>query len=808
MSIAGQSDALRHVRYVITLDTDTQLPRDAARMMVGTLAHRLNRPVIDAQSSTIVDGYVILQPRVGVSLPSAQRSRFVQLYTDDPGVDPYTRVVSDVYQDVFAEGSFIGKGIYEVDAFETCCGDFPENAILSHDLIEGAYSRSALLSDVTLYEDHPSRYAADVGRKHRWMRGDWQIAAWLLRTVRGRSGRPVRNPISALSRWKIFDNLRRSLVPPAMLLVLLGSWFLGPAVAMLTLIFILSVTFVPALLTATADLLRKPIDLPWGFHLRGTLRSLGRPLARNLLSFALLPYEAYICGDAIVRTVVRVVWTQCRLLEWKTASDSERGGDADLLGTFRAMIVSPAAAVVIFVALYAMHRELLWFAGPWLALWTTAPLVVWWLSRPITKPPLRLSVKQHRFLNTLARKTWRYFEEFVTAEHHWLPPDNVQQNPTVVVAPRTSPTNIGMALLADLAAYDFGYCSAAQLLTRTQRTFDTLSRLERHRGHFFNWYDTRSLAPLHPRYVSMVDSGNLVGNLLVLESGYIELVDAPILPTRWLTGLADTLHVLLDTARGNATPLVAAQVLRNLERQIEDLRQTPLTIRAADALLSRIVIGAEELRAEMGIHSELAWWADAYSRSCQDHQSDLRHLAPWLALPAVSEVFWEASAGESRARRGRLRELLRQFDASITVRQVAALSTTVLPLLSEELGSTSDGERKGLEDLNTALLQAVENAAARIQRFEQMAMQCRELAEMDFGLLYDGSRELFAIGYNVSEQRLDAGFYDLLASEARLASFIVIAQGNFGQEHWFALSRQGGARPTSPSSSAPSETVY
>jgi cyclic beta-1,2-glucan synthetase len=787
--VAGRTDALQNVRYVITLDTDTQLPRDAARLMVGTLAHRLNRPVLDARNGGVVDGYAILQPRVGVSLPSAQRSRFVQLYTDDPGVDPYTRVVSDVYQDVFAEGSFIGKGIYDVDAFEACCGDFPENAILSHDLIEGAYSRSALLSDVTLYEDHPSRYSADVGRKHRWMRGDWQIAAWLFSKVRGRSGQSVRNPISALSRWKIFDNLRRSLVPPAMLLVLLGSWFLVPAAAMLTLVFLINIVFLPVLLTAVADLFHKPVDLPWDFHLRATLRSLEQPLARGWLSCVLLPYEASVCIDAIVRTIVRVVWTKRKLLEWKTASDSERGGDAKLVGTFRAMFVGPTLAMVTLVALVVLRPHMLWFAAPWLVFWTISPLIAWWLSRPITKPPLRLSVGQYQFLNTLTRKTWRYFEEFVTAEDHWLPPDNIQQNPNLVVASRTSPTNIGMALLADLAAYDFGYCSAAQLLTRTQRTFDTLSRLERYRGHFYNWYDTRSLMPLHPRYVSMVDSGNLVGNLLVLGSGYLELRDAPILPPRWLGGLMDTLRVMLETARGKELPLTSADVLRKIERQLEEGRQLPTTLRAADALLSRLTVAAADLRSEMEQQAELAWWSDAYWTGCREHQADLRHLAPWVTLPTAPEDFRDFGTDDSRERRRALSDSLSRLETVVTLREAAVLSAKTLPLVAQEFDSAAPATKDWLAQLNTALTQGAEHAAARIQHFEAMAVQSRELAEMDFGLMYDGARDLFAIGYNVSEQRLDAGFYDLLASEARLASFIVIAQGHFGQEHWFALSR-------------------
>lgn len=501
--VVGQTTILQSARYVITLDTDTQLPRDAARLMVGTLAHRLNRPAFDARSGRVVDGYTILQPRVGVSLPSAQRSRFVQLYAGDPGVDPYTRIVSDVYQDLFGEGSFIGKGIYDIDSFEHCCRDFPDNAILSHDLIEGAYSRSGLLSDVTLYEEHPSRYLGDIARRHRWMRGDWQIAAWLLPWVRGSSGQRVRNPISALSRWKIFDNLRRSVTPVAMLLVLILSWFVSPVTAAYALLFLASVVLLPTMFDAAAGFVRKPVDLPLGMHLRAILRSLVRPLAHGALLFVFLPYEAYVSADAIVRTLLRMAWTKRRLLEWKTASDSERGDGGSLTDMFRLMISAPVLAATVLFALAFYDRAALPWAGAFIAAWIASPLIAWWLSQPILKPELRLSQNQRHFLEKLSRKTWRYFEEFMTAEHNWLPPDNIQQNPDLVVAPRTSPTNIGMAFVADLAAYDFGYCSAGQFLQRTQHALETLSRMERYRGHFFNWYDTQSLAPLHPRYAAI-----------------------------------------------------------------------------------------------------------------------------------------------------------------------------------------------------------------------------------------------------------------------------------------------------------------
>jgi cyclic beta-1,2-glucan synthetase len=786
--VVGQTAILPDVRYVITLDTDTQLPRDAARLMVGALAHRLNRPIFDARCGRVVDGYTILQPRVGVSLPSSRQSRFVQLFADDAGVDPYTRVVSDVYQDLFLEGSFIGKGIYDVDCFQQCCDDFPDNAILSHDLIEGAYCRSGLLSDVTLFEDYPSRYAADIARRHRWIRGDWQIAAWLLPWARGRSGRCARNPISALSRWKIFDNLRRSLTPGSMLVVLLASWCLTPVIAGAAAVFLVSVVVLPTLLAAAADLLRKPVDLPLRWHVRGVLRSLGRPLARNALTFVFLPYEAYVSADAITRTLIRMVWSKGKLLEWKTASDSERGTNGSLAHACRAMAVSPALAAGALLVLGTYHRAALPFAGPWLVAWAAAPLIAWWLSRTIPRRVPRLSPSQHDFLAKLSRKTWRYFEEFVTAQENWLPPDNIQQNPEEVIAPRTSPTNIGMALLADLAAYDFGYCSAGRLLARVQRTLATLSRMERYRGHFFNWYDTRSLQPLYPQYVSMVDSGNLAANLLVLRSGCAELGEARVLPPRMFAGLCDTLRVLLEVARGAEGPRIGADVLRRIEGQIEDLQQVPTALGAANALLSRLTTVANELTAAEG-DAEFAWWASTYARACREHQTDLQHLAAWLTLPVPPAELQESASSQYGEWLAKWRETFERLDTAVTLRDLAAARPDAPPGMEAALRQTPAETRAWFASWSAAVATAATHAAERIRECEEVAVQCRELADMDFGLLYDSTRDLFAIGYNGSERRLDTSFYDLLASEARLASYVVVAQGNFGQGHWFALGR-------------------
>jgi cyclic beta-1,2-glucan synthetase len=793
--IVGDTVVLKEVRYVITLDTDTQLPRDSARAMVGAMAHPLNRPVYDAERRRVVAGYGVLQPRVGVSLPSAHRSWFVRLFAGDAGVDPYTRVVSDLYQDLFGEGSFIGKGIYDVDAFQQCCGDFPENAILSHDLLESTHVRSALLSDVELFEEFPSRYPTDVSRRHRWTRGDWQIAWWLLPWVpalpKDEGGRMkdesdssfilhpssfTRNPIHLLSWWKIFDNLRRSLVPVALVLLLACSWLLlDPLAATLFTLLGLAIIGAVPLLAAMTDLVRKPSDLHMLTHLNASLRSLGKHAAQFLCTFIFLPYEALVSVDAIVRTLVRMLWTKSKMLEWKTSSEADRGACTTLSGFLSSMWIGPAIATAMVLLLAICNRAVLPLAGPLLGLWFVAPIVAWWLSRTLDAPPVQLSEERRKFLRKLARKTWRYFEVFVTAEEHWLPPDNIQEKPVQGVASRTSPTNIGVALLADLAACDFGYCSAGQFLDRIRKTFGTLGRMERYRGHLYNWYDTRSLKPLPPLYISTVDSGNLAGHLLVLRGGLLELIEAKVCRSLTFAGLRDTIGVLQDTAHGLHA---AAGVARKIERLAVDLDHCPNTLGAAVTFLQRLVVDAAEISANVEHDPELRWWASAFERSCADHRDDLMHIAVWSALPPPPDKIQHET-----------RELLARLE-SVSLREVAALQQSMLPQIDAMLGQGEDSTPLAwLARFREAIAVSSQRASERIKALEQAARQCQEFADMDFTFLFDKSRDLFAIGYNVGDQRRDNSFYDLLASEARLASYLMIAQGQVGQAHWFALGR-------------------
>ncbi len=546
------------MKYVITLDTDTQLPRDAAHELVGAMMHPLNRAHYDAQQQRVTAGYGILQPRVAVSLPGANRSRYARLYGSDAGIDPYTQAVSDVYQDGFQEGSFIGKGIYEVDAFEQAVnGRFPENRILSHDLLEGCYARSGLLSDVQLYEDYPACYSADVNRRYRWIRGDWQIAQWLLPQVPGLDGALRKNPLSALSRWKLADNLRRSLAPAALTLLFVLGWTVMESPGFWT-VAILGILLIPALATSLLNVLRKPGDVRWSQHFAAAFHALGQHLAQAAFAVACLPYEAFFSLDAMIRTIWRMRVTHERLLEWTASGDQNRQRRRDLVAFYRMMGVAPALAGVTALGLAMAKPLVLIVAGPMLLLWFASPAIAWWMSRPLTRRESRLTADQTDFLHTVSRKTWAFFETFVGPKDHWLPPDNVQEHPVAAVAHRTSPTNMGMSLLANLAAYDFGYLPVGRLIQRTASALQTMKSLERYRGHFFNWYDTQSLKPLQPIYISSVDSGNLAGSLLTLQPGLLALIDAPILNVRWLDGISDTFRVLVDAAEEGFTGLVQA----------------------------------------------------------------------------------------------------------------------------------------------------------------------------------------------------------------------------------------------------------
>jgi len=766
-TVVGDLCILLQMRYVITLDTDTELPYGVARELVGTLSHVLNRPRFDSQNGCITDGYTILQPRVGISLPEASRSLYVQLYVGDPGFDPYTRAVSDVYQDLFQAGSFIGKGIYDIDAFEKALsGRFPENRILSHDLIESCYARSGFVSDVLLYEKHPSRYTVDTSRRHRWMRGDWQILPWIFGKVPSTSGARVTNSLSALSRWKIFDNLRRSLIPPALMLLLLLNWFAFVGEHRAVTSFVLLILLIHPIFLTLTTLARRSRKIPFKLQVRGAPITIAQQIAQALFAILVLPYEAYLCLDAMIRTGHRIWISRRNLLSWETAGEAERRMRGDLSAFYRTMWIAPAVGTLLVLWKFFSGNAwmpldlLLW------GLWTASPLVAWALSLPICPPAFFLAPEQRHYLRKLARKTWAFFETFAGPEENWLAPDNFQEHPVTRLASRTSPTNMGLGLLTSLNAYDFGYLSLPKLLQRTELTLESMSKLERYRGHFYNWYDTRSLKPLYPLYISMVDSGNLAAHLVTLRSGICELEKAPIASIQAVDGLRDTLDIFLDHAGVNA---LSPELKMRAHQLLESQTASPVSIQSLYEFLSQFSKLVEHLISSIPTSATPAiqMWRRCLVDSCQDHLSALTTLAPWV-LPEFQTIQNEEHE---------IVEAVRRLPAIPTLQEISKLDEN----LPEVKGEAGEWRRR--------ITEAAGRARMHLLSMHKMADQCSAFSEMDFSFLYNEQQRLFSIGYNLSERKLDTGCYDLLASEARLGSFFAIARNQVSHEHWFVLGR-------------------
>jgi cyclic beta-1,2-glucan synthetase len=701
------------VRYVITLDSDTRLPMGTARRLVGTMAHPLNRPRLDPRERRVVDGYAIVQPRITASLPTGPESTTYQRIISGPGgVDPYAAAISDVYQDLFGEGSYTGKGIYDVDAFETALeGRVPENTLLSHDLFESSFARAGLATDVDLFEEFPTNYEVAAGRQHRWVRGDWQLLPWIL-GFRGR--------IPAHGRLKMLDNLRRSLAAPAAFLLAVAAWIL-PRVPPLcwTGLFLASIVL-PAVIPVLDGLLPQR----WGFskrsHLRAVAHDIAVALSQTLLAIAMLAHQAWLMIDAIVRTLCRLYLTRRHLLEWVTTAQAEYGADVRLRTFYRHLGGGVFLAAVSGLLLVTLEPGA-WFVGmPFILLWLLSPV----LARSISVPTRiaesqALTTAETRALRLVARRTWRFFETFVDREDQALPLDNFQEDPAPVGAHRTSPTNLGLYLLSVTVARDFGWIGTLETVERLEATFQTMTSLHRVRGHFVNWYDTKSLRPLEPMYVSTVDSGNLAGHLIAVAQACRELQNRPSPGSEILAGISDPLSLLVEAAaRGAHSWRVPTAAQRRLDEAVGSM--------------SALLAHPPESRSEWSRRFE------ALERVADDLVDRAGGLATGLEAAGRSEVpTW-----------------------ALAVR---------------------DAVRSHARDLESAGLEP---------RLASLALSAEEMVEaMDFQFLFDPSRKLFSIGHRVADAGLDPGSYDLLASEARLASFVAIGKGDVPPEHWFLLGR-------------------
>ncbi|MGE5529920.1 MAG: GH36-type glycosyl hydrolase domain-containing protein [Patescibacteria group bacterium] len=769
----GSRAVLRSIRYVITLDSDTQLPRGTAKKLVATLAHPLNQARLSSDGRRVADGYTIIQPRVSTSLPHAYASRFTRIFADPRGMDPYCTAVSDVYQDLTGEGTYYGKGIYDLRAFDTLLGGvFPEATILSHDLLEGAYARVGFAGDIELFDLFPLSYQVYMKRLHRWVRGDWQIAGWIRAQVPGHDGR-VRNPLSIMNRWKILDNLRRSLVPPALLAMLLVGWgSAAPAFWSAAAGIVLLMPTIIALLTERASL-------------RATLRN----LLRGLLAVALLPHRAGLALDAVARVWYRTHVSRRRLLEWETAQMAHwRWRAQNGAWPFHLqLIIYSLGAVALGTILARRGVSLTAAAVPYLVLWAAAPFLGWLLNEtPRPENHSGLNASDQRFLRAAARRTWRFFQDFVNAESNWLPPDNYQEMLRVEVARRTSPTNIGLWLLSALAAYDLGYLPPDLLLDRAAATFDTLGKLELYEGHLLNWYDTTTLEPLRPRYVSTVDSGNLMASLWAFAVGCREIPGRPLL-AGIASGLADALSVMGEH-RGGLQP--AAQAAYDALREavpgetVRDCGTIVNQLRRSAGLAQEL---ASMLRLDGAADPDARYWAEQLAAEIAAWLRLSDACLPWLALLDA------APAGLD----GMLAGMLARARAEIpTPAALAAGGGALGSFLDAARGGRDElppDVRAWLDEIGALFARAGRKAREIAAGADRLAAAASRLADgMHMGFLYDEERRLFAVGYDVSERKLDTSYYDLLASEARLASFTAIARGDVPEEHWLALGRPFG----------------
>ena len=685
------------VRYVITLDADTRLLRGTVRQMIGKMAHPLNQPRFHGPAKRVTGGYAILQPRVTAALPLGREgSIYQQVFSSQGGIEPYAAAVSDVYQDLFDEGSFTGKGIYDVDAFEAAlAGRVPENTMLSHDLFEGAFARAALASDIEVVEDFPSRYDADTRRHHRWARGDWQLLPWIFGARRN-----DHDGLPAVGRWKMIDNLRRSLLAPSAIATLFAGWMMVQPVALVW-------TIVSVVLLALPRLLALPFGvLPQrsGVSLRSHFAALGDDaliaLGQIALSLVLLADTAANMLDAIVRTLWRLAVSRRNLLEWTTAARSGGGVQLSPLAQYRRMAPGVALGLGVSALAWPLNPAsaplLLLFALAWLA----APAVAHNISLPrVARPAAPLQDAQTRALRLIARRTWRYFETFVTAQENFLPPDNFQETPKPAIATRTSPTNIGLYLLSTVVARDMGWIGQTAALLRMKDTLQTMLRMPRYRGHLYNWHDTRDLRVLEPAYVSSVDSGNLAGHLIAVAQACREWGQVAVPEVVRCQALCDTIHLAQEALEdGPAMPDLAA---------------------ALDGLSQAAGAGNMDLRALL------------------PDVAKTMEIAEGLGTPESSMVFWAAA---------------------------------IHRCLTDHLADLTHPTDPGL--------------------LAEVATMARTFAtEMEFGFLLEPDKKLLSIGFSLVTNRLDSSCYDLLASEARLASLFAIAKGDVDSRHWFRMGR-------------------
>lgn len=776
--LSGNPQNLKEIRYVITLDSDTQLPKNTAKEMVEVISHPLNCPYFTSDEKGILRGYSIIQPRVCTDFSHTKISLFAKIFSDPAALDPYTQAISNIYQDLTGEGSYHGKGIYDLYAFHHLLSQyFPEGHLLSHDLLEGTYVRVGFASDICLFDLFPEDYLSWANRQHRWMRGDFQIIDWAFPRIPLVKGNYGKNPLSIMNRWKIFDNLRRALTPIFTLIFLLYAWSLDFSLAAVMMGLAVAVFFFPTidlLITKLFHLSFPTLTLSW--------REVGFSIIRSVITIALLPFESILTLDALCRVLYRRLISHRYLLQWITTGYGNRSsGESHQIFLFRSAGISLFALVTFFTVAY-FNLGVLVLALPFCLLWVVAPFIVYLIDKPIIeRVDQDLTNTDRTMLRHIARKTWRYFDDFVGPQTHWLPPDNYQAALKIEIAPRTSPTNIGMWLLAVLSAYDFKYISCDNTIEKTLATLHELKKLERYEGHFLNWYDIHTLNPLYPRYISTVDSGNLLACMWTLEQGISEITSNPLLPETVLEGIKDTYEIL-------NRDLQASQIKNNLKK-LEVLlyskdNDLPMTI-AAIKLCLQIM---QDIDKDIIENPQHQYWLKQIIAQLNGWNSVISRYYSWfevlkeLSQEQLNLIDSQASAWVSQGQ---------SYNPSLDL-----LSQGQFPAAFNKLYNSSQKEESSPEivawgkKLNEALSKAQWLAGEKKAEAKEVITTLQIFSkEMHLQCLYNQDRKLFAIGYNVDERKLDTSYYDLLASEARIASLVAIAKENLPLTHWWALSR-------------------
>ncbi|QGU96105.1 cyclic beta 1-2 glucan synthetase [Clostridium bovifaecis] len=755
--ISGDISELCKAKYIITLDADTQLPRGSAKKLIGAMSHILNEAHIDKKEKKVIRGYGIMQPRVGISILSSNKTMFSKIFSGKTGIDTYTTAVSDVYQDLFGEGIFTGKGIYDIDLFNYMLKDeIPENSILSHDLLEGSYARAALVTDIEVIDGYPPYYNASAKRLHRWVRGDWQLLPWITR----------KSSINVLSKWKMIDNLRRSLLAPSIILLIALSFSVLPDGTDKWIVAAILALISPILFNVTESI-ASPAR---GINISGKISDSRNIVEQVFLIFCFLPYSAYSMVDAIIRTLYRVYISKKNLLEWQTAADVEAKSGKRLQDYIRFMWVGSLISLGILILAFSKSVDSGIFMLPFCILWFISPWIAWYISRDIESKEIQLNKEQENMLRRISRKTWAYFEDFVNEENNWLAPDNYQEYPPNGIAHRTSPTNIAMGLTSNLVAYDLGYIGLLENVDRIDKVLNNIEGLQGYKGHLYNWYNTITKEPLYPRYVSTVDSGNLAGYLWVVDKALEELLEKPVINKNMKKGILDTLSL------ANEEVYEELQIKEYYDKEIKEIRNSS-TLNALwwkDVLLS-IFNKVSEIKKNKT--EKEFYWNSKLIAAADKALEEIKSMFPWIN-----------SMSEYKEGSKELYENLNNLVLATSLKEAESRINSIL----KEIHEVNSDLRELLENTKNEVRKVVEKIKALMYKSSQM------VESMDFKMLYDNKRGLFSIGYDVERDSLGRSYYDLLASEARQASFVAIAKGDIDTKHWFRLGRSmaviGGSR--------------